>query len=411
LRATFWTFVACAGLSCHEARAADPPRVYMLDGPALLQARELLRSGDVAANADAARILQAADRALRAGPYSVIHKSITPPSGDKRDYMSLAPYWWPDPNTADGLPYIRRDGERNPEIDQVSDKRQFNDMASAVETLALGSWLCLDDRKAAQYADRAGLLLDAWFRDETTRMNPHLRYGQAIRGVNDGRGIGIIETRVLARLVDALGLLAESPAWTPERRQGVEAWLGEYLDWLRESDHGRDEADESNNHGTIYDVQVASLALYLGRESVAREVLNSVGERRIAAQVEPDGRQPLELARTRAWSYSVANLEGLMILARLGESVDADIWQYKTRDGRSIRRALDFLAPFDAGEKEWPYPQIDGKPIALPTSLLRLAGEQYPDGPYAETAAARGAPLLPAAAFWRSPTLPANGWR
>jgi hypothetical protein len=39
--------------------------------------------------------------------------------------MSLAPYWWPDPKSPNGLPYIRRDGERNPEIKQITDHAQL----------------------------------------------------------------------------------------------------------------------------------------------------------------------------------------------------------------------------------------------------------------------------------------------
>ena len=51
------------------------------------------------------------DLSLSDGPWSVMDKQHVPPSGDKHDYMSLGPYWWPDPDKPDGLPYIRRDGE------------------------------------------------------------------------------------------------------------------------------------------------------------------------------------------------------------------------------------------------------------------------------------------------------------
>jgi len=38
---------------------------------------------------------------------------------------------------------------------------------------------------------------------------------------------------------------------------------------------------------------------FAGIMRVARQMLQSVPEKRIAAQIEPDGRQPLELARTK----------------------------------------------------------------------------------------------------------------
>ena len=55
-----------------------------------------------------------ADKAMKEGAYSVTFKSLTPPGGTKHDYMSMGPYWWPDPERPDGLPYVRRDGERVP---------------------------------------------------------------------------------------------------------------------------------------------------------------------------------------------------------------------------------------------------------------------------------------------------------
>ena len=61
-----------------------------------------------------------AERAQLGDTYSVTDKTLSPPSGNKHDYMSLAPYWWPNPNTANGLPYIRRDGVVNPERDRAS---------------------------------------------------------------------------------------------------------------------------------------------------------------------------------------------------------------------------------------------------------------------------------------------------
>jgi hypothetical protein len=386
---------------------AEPPRVFMLDAEALEKQLNLIRAGDVRALADLKKLRAAADRALEVGPFSVVHKNIAPPSGDKHDYMSMAPYWWPDPGKPDGLPYIRRDGEVNPEIKKVPDHDDLGRMVDAVETLALAHHFTGDEK----YAERAALLLRTWYLDPATRMNPHLRYAQAIRGVNDGRGIGIIETRSMSRAVDAVGLLAGAHAWTPADQRALVAWFSAYLDWLLASDHGRDEADELNNHGTMYDVQAASFALFVGRKEVARDVLAAVGEKRIAVQIEPDGRQPLELARTKAWSYSTGNLTGLMALARLGEQADVDLWNYETGDGRSIRRALEFLTPFAAGEQQWSHQQIDGQRIELKPPLVRLAAEKYPDGPWAALAGKHGRETLEAAALWRSPLMPPAAWR
>jgi hypothetical protein len=314
-----------------------------------------------------------ADQAKTAGPFSVVNKEATPPSGDKHDYMSQAPYWWPNPQTPTGLPYIRRDGERNPEIYKNRNRLDLGEMVDAVETLALGYYFTGEDR----YAERAAVLLRTWFLDPATRMNPRLEFGQHIPGINTGRGEGLIETRLLVRVIDSVGLLAESSAWTEVDRQGMEQWFDPFLQWMRNSDHGRDEAASENNHGTYFDVQVVCYALFVDKRELATTVLSVVGKRRIGVQIEPDGRQPLELARTKAWSYSVGNLAGLMTLARLGEHVDVDLWNLETHDGRSIHAALAFLAPFALGEHEWPYPQINGFSAEIFHPLLWYASGKY----------------------------------
>jgi hypothetical protein len=320
-----------------------------------------------------------AQKALSAGPFSVTSKSVTPPSGDKHDYMSQAPYFWPDPKSPNGLPYIRRDGERNPEIDKIDNHRVMDQMEAAVETLSLAYHLKGDEA----YAAKATQLLRVFFLDPETRMNPNLQYAQGIPGVNTGRGIGLIETRGLTRVVDAIGLLARSKQWTTADQRGMEEWFAKFLQWMLESKNGRDEAAAKNNHGTFYDVQVVSFALFLGKRDFAKSVLETAMTKRIAVQVEPDGRQPLELARTKAWSYSVGNLDGLMALAELGARVGVDLWHYETRDGRSIRRALDFLAPFAFGEKKWMYQQLGDWPPQMLFPLIRRAAGHFKDAKFA----------------------------
>lgn len=361
--------------------AVAPPRVFLLDGQALLETRRQLAAGD-ATSADAFRKLgEEAQAALAAGPFSVTDKTVLPPSGDKHDYMSLGPYWWSDPKKPDGLPYIRRDGEVNPEGDSY-DRRPLGQMTSAVETLALAWYLTGNE----PYADHAARLLRVWFLDQATRMNPHLEYGQAIPGVTQGRGIGIIDTAQLSRLVDAVGLLSNAPAWTAADQRGLESWFGQYLTWLMDSSHGRDEARTENNHATWYDVQVAVFALFTGQESIARRVLEQAGTRRIAAQIEPDGRQPLELARTRSFDYSSMNLRGMFELAALGQHVGVDLWNFQTADGRSIRRALDWLLPFATGEQPWSHRQIHDLDPQRLVPLLRRAAVIYAEPRYARAA-------------------------
>lgn len=354
------------------------PRVFQLNAKMLADIKSAGPGDSQKQNVIKAAVA-AADRAMQDGPYSVMQKAVTPPSGDKHDYMSQAPYFWADPTKPDGLPYIRRDGERNPELKKISDHDNLGHMGEDARNLALAYYLTGN----VTYADRAALLLRTWFLDPATRMNPNLEFGQGIPGINTGRGIGLIETRSFMPALDAVGLLAGSKAWSSADQDGIKVWIGQFLHWMRTSDKGKDEDAANNNHGTWYDLQVTDYALFLGDRELAVDTLNRVKTRRIAIQIEPDGRQPLELARTNAFSYSIGNLDGLMQLAGRGQQVGVDLWNFRTADSRCIRAALDYLLPYAVGSKQWSYQQIGGFHGDALLHQLQRAETEYHDPKYA----------------------------
>ena len=358
----------------------NKPAVFLLDPAQLQSTRARVRSGDKVPEAAWQKLQADANKALLAAPFSIVNKNRTPPSGDKHDYMSQAPYFWPNPQTANGLPYVRRDGERNPEINQITDHRSLDQLEESVETLALIYYFKSDEK----YAAKAVQFLRAFFLDPATRMNPNLQYAQFIPGVNTGRGIGLIETRGLTRVVDAVGLLKGSAALTDQDERGLRDWFQKFLQWMLESRNGQEESAAKNNHGTYYDVQIVSYALFVGRKDLAKQVIENARTRRIAAQIEPDGRQPLELARTKAWSYSNGNLDGLMQLATLGQRVGVDLWNFETRDRRSIRKALEFLIPVALGEGKWQYQELGGLNPQSLFPLMRRAAPVFQDKRYQE---------------------------
>lgn len=354
------------------AEAATIPKVFLLDAPTLQKVKHDLESENSSFAPALARLRSDADAALEAGPFSVTFKTQTPPSGDKHDYMSVGPYWWPDPGKPDGLPYIRRDGEVNPERGDL-DNVALGNMVSAVNTLAL-AWFYTGHEP---YGAHAAKLLRVWFLDAKTRMNPNLNYGQAIPGITEGRGIGIIDTKGFADLVDSVGLLQGCPAWTAADQKRLQTWFRDYVHWLLQSDLGRNEESQPNNHGTFFDVQTAAMALFAGQKYVAESLLKQSASRRIDTQIEPDGRQPLELARTRSLSYSLSNLDGMFKMDRLAEEVGLDLWNYRSPDGRSIRNAFNWLLPFFTGQKEWEHKQISDVSDQAWASILRRASVKY----------------------------------
>lgn len=369
---------ALAMLASRDSAGESPrPRVFCLSAETLAKAKAAVAAGDAALKPALERLRKDAASALKAGPFSVVDNDLVPPSGDKHDYISFGPYWWPDPKKNDGLPYIRRDGEVNPESrSSGSDSPAMGKMVSAVHTLALACYFTGDQR----YAQHATELLRAWFLRPATRMNPNLNFGQGIPGRMDGRATGIIDTAGLPRVVDAVGLLAGSTAWQPADQEGLLAWFAAYLDWLQTSGHGKAESRAGNNHGTWYDVQVTSFALFVGRDRLARDVIEASRQRRIARQIEPDGRQPAELARTKPFGYSTFNLQAFFTLAAMGENLGVDLWHFQTADGRGLQKALDYLAPYADPERKWPHKDLKFDRLSLIPLLGQAAavyGEQY----------------------------------
>jgi Alginate lyase len=361
-----------------SSTASEEPRLFILDAKNLVKAKEQLQSNNPAVVHSFNKLIRDADRSLTTATLSVVQKELTPPSGDKHDYMSIAPYWWPNPNTPNGLPYVRRDGEVNPERDQTSDRKRLDNMVQAVKTLSLDYFFTGRE----EYAAQARKLLFVWFLDPATKMNPNLRYAQAIPGRNNGRGAGIIETHNLPELIDAVGMLNASKNWDQRNQRALQDWFNAYLTWLLESPEGRAEAKAQNNHGSWYDVQVASYALFTGKNELAKKVLNQFPTKRIAKQIEPDGRQPRELERTQAWNYSLFNLEALFDAASIADKLGIDIWNYETQDKRGIRKALDWLLTFATGANKWNYQQISAWQPEQLAPLLRRAALQYRDMSY-----------------------------
>jgi len=361
--------------------AAEPIRPFYGARPGALEKAKVAATTDEAAGKALKKLLADADKALAVIPPSVMQKTKVPPSGDKHDYMSIAPYYWPDPATKDGLPYQRKDGKVNPESrdEAANDTLRARLVGASVETLALGYYFSGDEK----YAEHAAKILRTWFLDPATKMTPHFRFAQAVPGVNDGRGTGILEARGLADAADAATLLAGSKHWSAADQQALLAWGATYFEWLTTSKNGQDEHAAKNNHGTWYDVQAAKWALVLGRKDKAQEICAEAATRRIGVQIQPDGKQPLELSRTASFSYSCFNLRALSALAGLGEHAGVDLWKHRSADGRSLIAALEFLAPYlGKNPKPWTMQQIhesnddDVLPV-LRAAALATGDERY----------------------------------
>ena len=104
-------------------------------------------------------LINKAEKALNTKFRSVVEKTITPPSGDKHDYLSRATYYWENPNSENGLPWIYKDGEPNKQSFLETDHKYYYEAMEAIRDLSLA----YNFSKNKIYAKRAVEILNDWF--------------------------------------------------------------------------------------------------------------------------------------------------------------------------------------------------------------------------------------------------------
>jgi len=338
-------------------------------------AADRITPSDLVAKLDRTRILTAADRYLADQPITVTASHSERSKGGLHDYFSEGDYWWPDEKNPNG-PYIRRDGFTNPS--NFDDHRKAMVRLSLIVPALAAAWELTGDKKYATHAERH---LRAWFVDPATKMNPNLEYAQAIYNLNNGRGIGIIDTLHLvepARATTAManaGVLADAPA--------IKSWFSDYLNWMRTSKNGQEERDAKNNHGSCWVMQAAEFARFTNNAettSWCRERFKTV---LIPGQVAPDGSLPLELARTKPYSYCLFDLDVLSTICQTLSTEKEAMWTFATPDGRGMRKVIAFMFPYIKDKSAWPYKHdvehFDNFPNRQPSLLFAGVAYGQPD--------------------------------
>jgi hypothetical protein len=307
------------------------------------------------AKAIATKIVKEADKRVGKPVITITENENLQASKDPHDYFSIGRYFWPDPSKSDGLPWINRDGETNPDAVKASDEKKLGEMIHAVEYLALAYYLTGDEK----YGAEAARFLRGFFLDAETKMNPHLDYGQSVPGKATGRGWGLIDTRGFMVLPDVLKLLEKCPAWTTQDRDEMKSWWTAYGDWMQTSKIGLQEKSAPNNHGAAYDVQLSAVLVMAGKEEEANKVLGESLPARLDAHITPEGKQPRELARTKSWSYSCFNLKNISKGSVMARSLGIDLWNHEGEGGRgSLKKAMLYLVPFLKNPEGWSEKQI-----------------------------------------------------
>lgn len=297
------------------------------------------------------RVLTAATAYLRERPITIAAFRAERSAGGRHDFYSEGDYWWPDPKNPDG-PYIQRDGETNPR-NFVAHRDAMRRLSVIVPALTAAWEITGDPRYARHAVDH----LRAWFVAESTRMNPHLLYGQAIKGVVTGRGIGIIDTVHLVEVARAIAELERLGGLRGRDLATMKAWFREYLTWISTHPYGIAERKATNNHSVAWALQAAEFARLVGDTASLGVTRRFFTDTILPRQMAADGSFPRELGRTKPYGYSLFQLD---LMAMLTESLSTprdDLWQFATPDGRSMWRALEFMYPYILDTRAWPKPK------------------------------------------------------
>lgn len=333
------------------------------------------------AKIDHDRILRAAQDALSLEPITITKFHAKFSRGGPNDFYSNGDYWWPDSTKPDGLPYIQRDGQSNPD-NFVAHRHCIAQLRDAIAALGAAYLITHEDR----YAAKAAELLRVFFLDPTTRMNPRLDYAQAIPGVSPGRGTGIIDTLHLMEIPKAVEAMQKSKAFPAPVLEGLKKWFGDYAEWMTTSKNGHDEAAAKNNHAVAFFLQLAVFAEFAGDDAKLDECRRQFKEVFIAKQMTNDGSFPAELRRTKPYGYSIFQLDNMATLAQVLSTPQQSLWLYTLPDGRGMRQAMAYLYPFLKDKSQWPLkPDVqawDGWPAREP--CLLFAGLALDENKYLE---------------------------
>ncbi len=305
---------------------------------------------------------------LATPPYNIVeNKVLVAESGDPHDYISVGPYFWPDPTRSGGLPYIEKDGEFNPLRAQYDNGKLWK-MADSVINCAL-LYHFDQDKEAAVHAARQ---LDVFFLAPETRMNPNLNHGQSIPGKVKGRPAGMIDALQLIEVVDAIGMLLPSCALSAGQIAGLRQWFKAYADWMRTDAMARKDWPVTQNHGLSYHAQIAAYLAFAGDLQQARYHAAILRKRLIAA-IDENGIMPAEVRRTNGWSYSTFALSIAMRGVGIAENLDVDFLSADSECGRKLRKAIDYLIQYVHDPGSWPYREIAGMaPNRLTPVLLQF---------------------------------------
>ena len=329
-------------LSCEAKVRNDSPLVWDM------YSLDLMKNGGIKGG-EMKKVLREANYFCGITPVAVTDKKALTFEPDKHYFCCIGPYWWPD--SLNKGEYINRDGIVNPESKNYDNSRLL-ELVTRCKTLSEAFYITGN----SLYYDTFVKQLRVWFLDKDTYMYPTFEYAQIVPGQNNnkGRSTGLISAYYFNTLIESIRLVNGMKKVDRRTMRGVQKW---FLDFAEDSEsrYGEKFYKMNNNISLAFDVMMANMYLFASKEKKAKEIVDIFSTLRIEKQINPDGTQPVELKRTKAFSYSIYNLSHIVDMCFL-----ARYWYpnyYQVHQERIIM-AFDYLEPFIEDPSTFPFKQI-----------------------------------------------------
>lgn len=267
----------------------------------------------------------------------VTDKLTLPPSGDRHDYYSTAPYWSSDGERIDGVAQDTRsvDDPNSGYFDKISLRRATR----AIYGLSVcGRLMGRRDMLAS-----AAELLVRWFLDPASMMNPNANFAQVRSGQERHNEIGLLEFWSISLLPFAIRLLGSEGNLTPAQIAGFRQWCLEFIRSCEANGTLERSLGLTNNVGTWASLLFSTAGLFAGEFDRSFIIIRNASVL-LGRQLGPFSIQPMEVERTRPLHYSLFNLGAWWSLSRIGEEFGIDLRRFRGREDESLANALLFCA-------------------------------------------------------------------
>jgi hypothetical protein len=228
---------------------------------------------------------------------------------------------------------------------EKSDCTQLQQLFVDTTTLAL-AWQVSGK---GDYAEQAAKSVKRWFIHPETRIGHNLCDvpAQSKDQSNEAQTPGIC-MRDFYYFLDGVRIIERAGTFDASDRQILSEWLRNHLQWLFADQHGKQSRLANNNHGTCFDLQVLAIAHYLGDVELLVSTMRTSQER-LLEQFESNGAQPQEMKGTITAHNCCFNLQTWANLADVARCCGIDFWNIAASDGRGLRRAFEWMAPYIVG--------------------------------------------------------------